>query len=295
MSLYQREVELENVKLVSATRDEVKAKLETVSVEFDAEIKLLSTFIDKWRVEDRASRDMERKAYKELLDALPSERLAEVTIRAMFESILTVAAGEPVTYVRVVDHALIQGKLKSILPHEERVIPIQFKFATVDLLVARTVKFLPSLFKEGPYRKNEQESIELTEAAKERLGNVSIQDVLTDVPMLCEPSKWTSVFHGGFLTSEMQKGNPLVGSRYHDYKELLAIDRSLQENPEILESINKMQGVAFRIDRNFAKYQKTIDEVRRSKLVDVQAKIDVLDKKINDLEALQDLEKSLEA
>jgi hypothetical protein len=87
----------------------------------------------------------------------------------------------------------------------------------------------------------------------------------------------------------MQRGNPLIGSRYHDYKELVAIDKSLQTNPEILESVNKMQNVAFKIDPNFTKYQKIIDDIRKTKIKEIQNQIDAK------REVILALEKQLEA
>ena len=92
--------------------------------------------------------------------------------------------------------------------------------------------------------------------------------------MRCPPLPWTSVFHGGFLTTEMQRGNPLVGSRYHDYQELVAIDKSLQSSPGVLDAVNKMQNVAFSVDQNFVKYQKIIDDIRKTKIIELQGQVD---------------------
>jgi hypothetical protein len=290
MNIQQQELEREVAKLARDRSLEIKEKLDSVSIEFSKEIIELSFHIDKWRKVDRKPRDVERIAYASLVNALPSIVLAENVIRALFEHGLQKGESEPLTYVNVVDHGLIQRRLKALLPNEERAIPIQFKFAMVDLLVSRTVRYLPSLFKDIASRKlGQPDCIELTETAKERLGKISIQEIITDVPMHCPPTPWVSVFHGGFLTSEMQRGNPLIGSRYHDYKELVAIDKSLQTNPEILESVNKMQNVAFKIDPNFTKYQKIIDDIRKTKIKEIQNQIDAK------REAILALEKQLEA
>ena len=289
MNIQQQELEREVAKLARDRALEIKSKLDSLSVEFSKEIIELSFHIDKWRKVDRKPRDVERIAYASLVNALPSIVLAENVIRALFEHGLQKGESEPLTYVNVVDHGLIQRRLKALLPTEERAIPIQYKFAMIDLLVSRTVRYFPALFRDVPSRKlGQPDTIELTEIAKERLGKISIQEILTDVPMHCQPTPWTSVFHGGFLTPEMQRGNPLIGSRYHDYKELIAIDKSLQNNPEILDSVNKMQNVAFKIDHNFMKYQKIIDDIRKTKIKELQNQIDAK------REAILELEKQLE-
>jgi hypothetical protein len=285
----QQEFEREIAKLAINRDLEIKSKLDSLSIEFSKEIIDLSFHIDRWRKIDRKPRDPERIAYASLVNGIPSIVLAENIFRTLFEHGLQKGDSEPLTYVSVVDHGLIQRRLKAILPSEERIIPIQFKFAMIDLLVSRTVRYFPALFKDVPSRKlGQADAIELTEVAKERLGKISIQEILTDVPMQCTPTPWTSVFHGGFLTPEMQRGNPLIGSRYHDYKELIAIDKSLQSSPEILDSVNKMQSVAFKIDPNFAKYQKIIDDIRKTKIKEVQNQIDAK------RESIKTLEKQLE-
>lgn len=289
MTIQQQELEREVAKLARDRALEIKSKLDSLSVEFSKEIIELSFHIDKWRKIDRKPREVERFAYTGLLNKLPSIVLAENVIRAIFESYLTSDIGAPLTYPTVVNNKLIQQRLRSLLPREEHAIPIQYKFSIVDLLVSRTVKYIYNLFIDVESRKPGQpDTIELTETAKERLGKISIQEILTDVPMHCKPTPWTSVFHGGFLTSEMQRGNPLIGSRYHDYKELIAIDKSLQNSPEILDSVNKMQSVAFKIDPNFAKYQKIIDDIRKTKIKELQNQIDAK------REAILELEKQLE-
>jgi hypothetical protein len=290
MNLHQREIELENAKLAKDRHLEIRQKLDSISIEFSKEIIDLSFHIDKWRKVDRKPREVERLAYASLLNKVPSIVLAENVVRALFESYINVDIGAPLTYATVVNNKLIQQRLRSLLPNEETAIPIQFKFSLVDLLVSRTVRYLPSLFIDVESRKlGTPDSIELTKVAKERLGKISIQELLTDVPMRCKPAKWTSVFHGGFLTSEMQRGNPLIGSRYHDYKELIEIDKSLQSNPEILESVNKMQNVAFKIDPNFQKYQKIIDDIRKSKIKEIQTQIDKKREEISRCEKELDL------
>ena len=289
MNIQQQELEREVAKLARDRALEIKSKLDSLSVEFSKEIIELSFHIDKWRKVDRKPRDVERIAYASLVNALPSIVLAENVMRALFEHGLQKGESEPLTYVNVVDHGLIQRRLKALLPTEERAIPIQYKFAMIDLLVSRTVRYFPALFRDMPSRKlGQPDTIELTEIAKERLGKISIQEILTDVPMHCKPTPWTSVFNGGFLTPEMQRGNPLIGSRYHDYKELIAIDKSLQNNPEILDSVNKMQNVAFKIDQNYMKYQKIIDDIRKTKIKELQNQIDAK------REAILELEKQLE-
>ena len=290
MTIQQQELEREVAKLARDRALEIKSKLDSLSIEFSKEIIELSFHIDKWRKVDRKPREVERRAYTGLLSKLPSIILAENVIRAIFESYLTSDVGAPLTYPTVVNNKLIQQRLRSLLPSEEHAIPIQYKFSTIDLLVSRTVKYLHTLFIDVESRKSGQpDTIELTEVAKQRLGQISIQEVLTDVPMHCPPTPWTSVFHGGFLTSEMQRGNPLIGSRYHDYKELIAIDKSLQNSPEILDSVNKMQNVAFKIDPNFMKYQKIIDDIRKTKIKELQNQIDAK------RESILELEKQLEA
>jgi hypothetical protein len=290
MTIQQQELEREVAKLARDRSLEIKEKLDSVSIEFSKEIIELSFHIDKWRKVDRKPRDPERIAYASLVNALPSIVLAENVIRALFESYYMKGEDEPLRYVQVVDRSLIQGRLKSLLPNEERAIPIQYKYASIDLLVCRTVRYLPTLFTDSPAsRIGQSDAIVMTTLAKERLGKISIQDVITDVPMRCKPQPWTSVFHGGFLTAEMQRGNPLVRSLHHDYKELIAIDKSLQSRPEILDSVNKMQSVAFKIDPNFAKYQKIIDDIRKTKIKDLQNQIDAK------REAILELEKQLEA
>lgn len=285
IQIQQQELEREVAKLARDRNLEIKTKLDSISIEFSKEIIELSFHIDKWRKIDRKPRDPERIAYASLINAIPSIILAENVVRALFEHGLQKGEQEPLTYVNIVDHGLIQRRLKSLLPSEERVIPIQFKFAMIDLLVSRTVRYFPTLFKDVPSRKlGQPDTVELTEMAKERLGKISIQEILTDVPMHCKPTPWTSVFHGGFLTPEMQRGNPLIGSRYHDYKELIAIDKSLQNNPEILDSVNKMQSVAFKIDQNFTKYQKIIDDIRKNKIKELQNQIDMKREVISNLE-----------
>jgi hypothetical protein len=289
MNLHQREIELENAKLAKDRHLEIRQKLDSISIEFSKEIIELSFHIDKWRKVDRKPRDVERIAYASLVNSLPSIVLAENVFRSLFEHHLQKGEDEPLTYVNIVDHGLIQRRLRALLPIEERTIPIQYKFAMIDLLVSRTVRYFPSLFIDRQSKRlGQPDTIEFTKVAKERLGKISIQELLTDVPMRCKPAKWTSVFHGGFLTSEMQRGNPLIGSRYHDYKELIEIDKSLQSNPEILESVNKMQNVAFKIDPNFQKYQKIIDDIRKSKIKEIQTQID------KKREAISQCEKELE-
>jgi hypothetical protein len=290
MNIQQQELEREVAKLARDRSLEIKEKLDSISIEFSKEIIELSFHIDKWRKVDRKPRDPERIAYASLINALPSIVLAENVIRALFESYYMKGEDEPLRYVQVVDRSLIQGRLKALLPNEERAIPIQYKYASIDLLVCRTVRYLPSLFTDSPAtRIHQSDAITLTRIAKERLGKISIQEVITDVPMKCKPQPWTSVFHGGFLTPEMQRGNPLVRSLHHDYKELIAIDKSLQQHPEILDSVNKMQGVAFKIDPNFTKYQKIIDDIRKTKISELQTQIDAK------REAILELEKQLEA
>jgi hypothetical protein len=290
MTIQQQELEREVAKLARDRSLEIQSKLDSLSVEFSKEIIELSFHIDKWRKIDRKPREVERLAYTRLLSNVPSIVLAESVIRAIFEAYLTIDVGAPLTYQIIVNNKLIQQRLRSILPSEETAVPVQYKFSIIDVLVSRTVKYLPSLFIDVPSKKvGTMDTIDLTESAQQRLGQISIQEVITDVPMHCPPTPWTSIFHGGFLTTEMQRGNPLIGSRYHDYKELIAVDKSLQNNPEILDSVNKMQNVAFKIDPNFMKYQKIIDDIRKTKIKELQNQIDAK------REAILELEKQLEA
>jgi hypothetical protein len=81
----------------------------------------------------------------------------------------------------------------------------------------------------------------------------------------------------------MRRGNPLISSRHHDYKELRAIDRSLQENPDVLNAVNKMQGVSYSVDPNFTKYQAVIDKIRKAKIKVLKGRLEELRSAYKDL------------
>jgi DNA-binding Lrp family transcriptional regulator len=91
--------------------------------------------------------------------------------------------------------------------------------------------------------------------------------------MFYRPEPWTSVFSGGFITPEAQRGNPLISSYRLSYNDMRLIDKSLQENPEILNAVNKMQNVGFRIEENYEKYQQIIATVRKAKIAECDRKI----------------------
>jgi hypothetical protein len=257
---YQMEKEFEMIKLGLQAKQNLTVNLRIASIEFKREIEEITQAIMTWRKADRF-RGSERRAYSVLLDTLPPHVLAENIIYAILEHYLTNSESAPLAVQHVVNNGLIRKRLKALLPKEETAIPLQYKFKIVDMMVTRAIYLLPSLFT----LKNEYQamaSIELTKKAKSRLADVDTRSILFDSPMYCKPADWTSVFHGGYLTPEMQRASPLIGSMYHNYKELIAVDKSLQENPEILQAVNKMQSVAFKIDRNYEKYHKTIDDFR---------------------------------
>jgi DNA-directed RNA polymerase len=91
--------------------------------------------------------------------------------------------------------------------------------------------------------------------------------------MYCKPQPWTSVFDGGYLTADAQRGNPLIQSKRLSYRELRAIDKELQANPQIFEAVNKMQNVSFRIDQKSKDYQNIIAQVRKRKIKECDRKI----------------------
>jgi hypothetical protein len=81
------------------------------------------------------------------------------------------------------------------------------------------------------------------------------------------------VFDGGYLTADAQRGNPLIQSKRLSYRELRAVDKELQANPQIFEAVNKMQNVSFRIDQKSKDYQNIIAQVRKRKIKECDRKI----------------------
>jgi hypothetical protein len=274
---YQRQFEIEAAQVAKARKEAFKAKFDMFSVEFDAEILKLASLIDGWRETDRRNNDRgAKRVYDDMLRTIPSAQLADVLVRGIVEAIYvldTATHAEGVAFQKVVDHGFIQRRLPPLISITEREIEKKWKISVVDLLVQRTVDGLPTIFKQlKADRKRKSDVIVLTESAKERIGTIDIHDILVDVPMKCPPAPWTSVFDGGFLTLDMQKGNPLIRSEYHSYADMKKIDQSLQEKPEILQSINKLQNVAYRIDPNYDYYLKVIDQVRAKKLKELSKK-----------------------
>jgi hypothetical protein len=279
---YQIEREFEMIKLGLQVKQNLTVNLRIASIEFKREIEELTQAILVWRKADRF-RGRERKAYSSLLDTLPAQVLAENIIYSILEAYLRKDEGTPLTFQHVVTNALILSRFKAILPKEETAIPHQFKFKIVDMMVTRSVYLLSAMFTiKQAYQ--EMASIELTARAKSRLADVDTRSLLFDGPMHCKPAEWVSVFNGGYLTPEMQKTAPLIRSLQHDFKELVAIDRSLQANPEILQSVNKMQNVCFKIDDNYEQYHKTVDNFRVSAIKKVETNLTRLKAEILKLE-----------
>jgi hypothetical protein len=279
---YQMEREFEMIKLGLQVQQNLTVNLRIASIEFKREIEQLTQAILTWRKADRF-RGSERKAYSTLLDTLPAQVVAENIIYAILETHLKTDDGAPITFQFIVTNALILSRFKALLPKEATAIPHQFKFKIVDMLVTRGVYLLSSIF---VVKKQYQEmaSIELTTRAKNRLAEVDSRSLMFDGPMHCKPEDWVSVFNGGYLTSEMQKTAPLVRSLQHDFKELVAIDRSLQAHPEILQSVNKLQGVCFKIDENYEQYHNTVDNFRIHAIKKVETNLTKLKAEILKLE-----------
>ena len=228
---------------------------------------------------------LEKKAYRELVDSIPSSAFAEAIISAIFDPFVQPDYSEniPVTYQNVVAGGLINTRLRRLLPNEELAVPEKDKFMYIDMFVTRIIFAFPQWFiNREPKKVKEQASIALTKEAWLRLGVVDTSFTVADVPMLCKPADWTSVFDGGYLTNEMRRGNPLISSAHHDYKELRAIDRSLQTSPDVLAAVNKMQGVSYSVDPNFSKYQAVIDKIRKEKIKALKARHEELKNSLAD-------------
>lgn len=281
MSIKQEQIqrELESIRLVKQQNEDHSELMNSVQEVFADEIMYLSESLAKWYDKMQDPKDDKAVLYQTLVFNIDKMKMAELIIRAIFEGVL-MTSNNSINYQFVVDRLLIQRYLRSTLPPEERAILPKYKFLVIDRLVTRTVHALPSLFTEKVSRERNSKgevgtfySINLTESGKERLAKVPLNQVLSDVPMLCKPAPWTSVFDGGYLTPEAQRGNPLIQSKRLSYKELRNVDKSLQENPQVLEAVNKMQNVSFRIDPKAEDYQRIIAEVRKLKIKECDRKI----------------------
>jgi hypothetical protein len=273
----QRQMEIEMAHLALKRKEELKAASDSVSIEFASEIERLAAHIQKWNSTDPKPRGRGAVPgkiwYYEALLQIDPYTMANTLVRAVINSYISKPLHEPLTFTRVVTWGLIFSRLRAILPKEEQAIEAQHKFAFIDRLLARSIVALPELFYIKKGKKTVPDEILLTEECQKRLMIVDLSNILTDTPMKCKPLDWVSVFHGGYLTEEMQRTSPLVMSKHHDFKELAEIDKSLQANPEVLESVNKMQRVAYKVDENFDKYQKAIDKVRARKIADLNKKV----------------------
>jgi len=288
----QEQFEIEAATLAKGRDDEIRNKLDLVSIEFEPEIAKLTDLITSWRASDKLSSDRFTTAYVVLLNKIPAAVLADNVIRSILESHLLSDPGSPLTYQYVVADRLILNRLRSLLPQEELSIPIQHKFYPIDLLVSRVVMYFPNLFIHiGSRGSKTTDTIGFTDVCKERLGLINIQTLLVDVPMFCKPQPWTSVFDGGFLTKELQRANPLISSKAHHYKDLRNIDKSLQESPGILEAVNKMQNVKYKVDKRFGEFQSIIDKVRKATLAEKKQELAKIDEEISALVAILDAEK----
>ncbi len=293
MSIKQEQIqrELEHIRLVKQQRLDKTELLNSVQEIFADEISQLSELLPKWYSTMQDPKDPNAVLYQNLVFSIDHSRMAEMILRAIFEGV-TITSNQAVNYQFVVDRLLIQRYLRSTLPPEERVILPKYKFLVIDRLVTRTVHAMPSLFIERVNKernaKGEVESfyaIALTDSGRERLAQVPLNQVISDVPMLCKPAPWTSVFDGGYLTPDAQRGNPLIQSKRLSYKELRKIDKALQENPQVFEAVNKMQNVSFRIDPNASEYQRIIAEVRKMKIKECDRKITAYVDQISKLKA----------
>jgi hypothetical protein len=280
---HQESIELEEARKLKEQHRITQEQKQAVSLVFAPLIDGVALMIDEWRATAPKPRGEaatpNRKAYRDLIDSLDSRRLAEAIVQAIFEPFIRPEYSQdiPVIYQNIVNGGLISGRLRNLLPNEELALPIQDKFSLIDMLVTKVIFGWPDLFTNvAPTRPKETASIVLTDRAWSLLNKVDAEYINTSVPMLCKPAEWTSIFDGGYLTDERRRGNALVASIHHNYAELRAIDRSLQANPEILQSVNKMQGVSFCVDENFMKYQKVIDKIRRKKVRELEDRLSAL-------------------
>ncbi len=293
----QIQKELEAVQLAIKGSEDFKFVTNKVKEVFEPEIKLLAETIPLWWERRRLSngelvKPSPTEIYRSLLAEIDGEVLAESILRAIFESTLSNDTLST-DYQQVVDKNLIVKRFRSLIGKErEGLIEKKHKFRPVDELVNNTVRlFLGKLFYESRQehlnrsngRKEIFYTISLTEDALKRLGEIPKYTIVIDSPMFCKPEPWTSVFSGGFLTPEAQRGNPLIQSHRLNSNDLREIDKSLQASSEILPAINKMQSVAFRLDPNFQNYQNTIKSVRKDKIAKCDQHITRLTGEIREL------------
>jgi hypothetical protein len=296
MSILQEQIqrELEAVQLAMVYKQDYKTVINNIKAEFESEIAIFAEVISEVY---RTPSDVEEKAYGELLRTIDPLVLSENVFRAIFDRTLSSSPeSRSPTIQDVVTFGLIERRLKSLLPIEESAIKIKWKFRPVDRLVSRCIIKFPQIFKLNLKNINKKQHswITLTEKAIERLGKIPLQELMLDSPMLCKPKPWTSIFDGGFLTPEAQRGSPLIRAKSLSYQDLRNIDRSLQESPEILEAVNKMQSIAYRIDPNYQQYQKTIRNGRVAKINECNEKLSKYTKEISDLDAqIAELEKCI--
>lgn len=291
MSLKDEQIEREHQYLAIKAKNKIDfiESLNRVQLEFNQEINLLAENIVYWRQHTRTPSKHQEIAYTELIDKIPAEQMAEILIRGIFEAIMIAPANSPMpSYQNIVNGTLIPRRLRSALPSEERAIEPQYKFLIIDRYVTKAINLLPSLFIEAQDKNKKGQLIyyiKITEKAQKRLSAIPTRDLLLDSPMFYRPEPWTSIFNGGFLTPEAQRGNPLISSYRLSYNDLRLIDRSLQENPEILNAVNKMQNVGFRIEENYEKYQQIIASVRKEKIAECDRKINKYAEEIATLKA----------
>lgn len=286
MSIKEEQIqrELEAIRYVIKSSQERMETVNKLKEIFIDEITTLASAIDGWKTKT-SDPNADELAFTELLNNVDSDVLSEVIIRALFEGHM-IAESRP-TFQFIVDRILIQRSLKAILPVEERAVPIQHKFKIVDRYVTRAVLLLPHVFKiESSTTRNAKGQqmityfVTLTPQASVRLGEVPPLHVIKDSPMLCKPQPWTSVFEGGFLTTEAQRGSPLVQSKRLSYKNLRDVDRHLQTHQLAIKAVNTMQNVGFRLDPNYQKYQDILAKNRKAKIVDCDRKIQEYAKRI---------------
>jgi hypothetical protein len=299
MSLKQQQIqrELEAVQLAAKESSEFKLVVNLVREIFQEEINLLAETIPKWWQGRRLKngeheKPSDEEIYRRELASIDMQVLAETIIRALFEATM-INSTHTTDYQQVVSVGLIDRRLRSLIGSEkDKLIHKKDKFQPVDFLVNKTVRlFNQKLFTEKQTtRRNSANgnleifyAIGLTESAITRLGGIPAHTIIIDSPMFCKPEPWTSVFSGGFLTPEAQRGNPLVQSFRLDGRDLREIDKSLQASEEILPAINKMQSVGFRLDPKYQDYQNSIKIVRKKKISKCDKEITKLNKKLREL------------
>jgi len=305
MSIKQQQIqrELEAVQLAAKESSEFKLVVNQVREVFADEINALAEAIPQWWQQQRLrSGDIDQPSLEEIyrreLATIDTSVLAETIIRALFEAMLSNST-RSTDYQQVVSVNLIDKRLCSLISREKHdAIPKKEKFRPVDLLVNKVVRlFNQHLFIEkqmsrrNPKNGNKETlyTIALTEKAIERLGGIPQHTIIIDSPMFCKPTPWTSVYSGGFITPEAQRGNPLVQSFRLSGKDLRDIDKSLQSSEEILQSLNKMQEVAFRLDPKYQDYQSAILQVRKAKISSCDKSITKLITELRDLYAQLDV------